>query len=136
MSIQASIQSNRKTKNIKCKRKAAKEEVDKLLISGFIREVNYQDLLTDVVLVKKCSSKCRMCVDYTNLNKANTKDCFPLSCIDQLVDLTSGHQLLSSMDTFSGYNHIMMTKAEEMKRHSSLTRRRTTTKSSLMALRM
>ena len=49
-----------------------------------------------------------MCVDYTDLNKACPKDCFPLPRIDQLVDSTSGHELLSFMDAFFGYNQIKM----------------------------
>ena len=49
-----------------------------------------------------------MCVDFTNLNKAYPKDSFPLPRIDQLVDSTIGHKLLSFMDAFSGYNHILM----------------------------
>ena len=36
------------------------------------------------------------------------KDNFPLSRIDQLVDVTSGHALLSFMDAYSGYNQIPM----------------------------
>ena len=38
-----------------------------------------------------------MCVDYTDLNKACPKDSFPLPKIDQLVDSTIGHALLSIM---------------------------------------
>ena len=49
-----------------------------------------------------------MCVDYTDLNKAYPKDCFPLPRIDQLVDSTSGHAILSFMDAFFGYNQIHM----------------------------
>ena len=45
-----------------------------------------------------------MCVDFTDLNKACPKDCFPLSRIDQLVDFIAGHKLLTFIDTFSGYN--------------------------------
>ena len=40
---------------------------------------------------------------------------YPLSRIDQLVDLTAGHQLLSFMDAFSGYNHIKMDEANQEK---------------------
>ncbi|KAI5319007.1 hypothetical protein L3X38_038715 [Prunus dulcis] len=50
----------------------------------------------------------RMCVDYTNLNRACPKDSFPLPRIDQLVDATAGHALLSFMDAYSGYNQIFM----------------------------
>ena len=80
------------------------QEVDKLLEAGFIREVSYPEWLANVVLVRKASGKWRMCVDYTDLNKACPKDSFPLPRIDQLVDATSGYQLLSFMDAFSGYN--------------------------------
>ena len=49
-----------------------------------------------------------MCVDFTDLNKACPKDSFPLPRIDQLVDSTAGHKLLTFMDAFSGYNQIKM----------------------------
>jgi len=50
----------------------------------------------------------RMCVDFRDLNKASSKDDFPLPYIDILVDNTTGHALLSFMDGFSGYNKIKM----------------------------
>ncbi|XP_022891925.1 uncharacterized protein LOC111406782 [Olea europaea var. sylvestris] len=40
--------------------------------------------------------------------KACPKDSFPLPRIDQLVDSTVGHELLSFMDAYSGYNQIPM----------------------------
>ena len=83
---------------------AVTEEVTKLLTVGFIREVYYLDWLTNVVLVKKANGKWRMCVDFTDLNKAYPKDSFPLPQIDQLVDSTARHKLLTFMDAFSGYN--------------------------------
>ena len=78
------------------------EEVSKLLTAGFIREVYYLDWLANVVLVKKASGKWRMCVDFTDMNKACSKDSFPLPRIDQLMDSTIGHKLLTFMDAFLG----------------------------------
>ena len=46
----------------------------KLLTAGFIREVTYSEWLANVVLVKKCTGKWHICIDYTNLNKACPKD--------------------------------------------------------------
>ena len=66
-----------------------------------------------MVLVKKANGKWRMCVDLTDLNKACPKDSFPLPKIDQLVDSTAGHGLLSFMDAFSGYNQIPMNEQDE-----------------------
>ena len=54
-----------------------------------------------------------MCIDFTNLNKACPKYSFPLSRIDQLVDATIGHELLSFMDTYSGYNQILIYEPNE-----------------------
>ena len=56
-----------------------------------------------------------MCVDFTNQNKACLKDSYQLPCIDQLVDSTTGHKLLSFMDAFSGYNQIRMDGADQEK---------------------
>ena len=49
-----------------------------------------------------------MCIDFTDLNKACPKDSFPLPHIIMLVDATAGHELLSFMDAFLGYNQILM----------------------------
>ena len=61
---------------------AIKEEVQKLTTAQFIREVYYLDWLVNVVMVKKTNGKWRMCVDFTNLNKACLKDSYPLPHID------------------------------------------------------
>nr|POE58898.1 retrovirus-related pol polyprotein from transposon 412 [Quercus suber] len=66
-------------------------------------------------MVKKANGKWRMCVDFTDLNKACPKDSYPLPRIDQLVDSTAGHKLLSFLDAFSGYNQIMMDEADQEK---------------------
>lgn len=71
--------------------------------------------MANVVLVKKANGKWRMCVDFTDLNKACPKDCFPPPRIDQLVDSTAGHEVLSFMDAFSGYNQIRMAESDQEK---------------------
>ena len=58
--------------------KAMAKEVHKLLDAGFIRKVYYSEWLANVVMVKNANRKWRMCVDFTNLNKAYLKDCYPL----------------------------------------------------------
>ena len=66
-------------------------------------------------MVKKANGKWMMYVDFTDLNKACPKDSYLLPRIDQLVDSTAGHKLLSFMDTFSGYNQIRMDEADQEK---------------------
>jgi hypothetical protein len=94
---------------------AVAEEVHKLLQAGFIREVDYPEWLANVVLVRKTTGKWRMCVNFADLNRSCLKDSFPLPRIDLLVDSTSGHELLTFMDTFSRYNQIHMNEADQEK---------------------
>ena len=91
------------------------EEVRKLQEANFKREVYYPDWLVNVVMVKKASGKWRMCVDFTDLNKACSKDSYPLPRVDVLVDSTARHQLLSFMDAFSSYNQIRMHEDDQEK---------------------
>ena len=92
------------------------EEIKKLLEANFIREVFYPNWLPNVVMVKKSNGKWRMCVDFTDLNKVCLKDSFPLPMIDQLVNSTTGHKLLSFMDAFSRYNQILMDEDDQEKK--------------------
>ena len=47
-------------------------------------------------------------MDYTDLNGICPKDSFPLPLIDQIVDASAGHGMLSFLDAFSGYHQILM----------------------------
>ena len=97
------------------RQKAINEEVSKLLQAGAIREVEYPEWLANVVLIKKANGKWRLCIDFTNINKPCPKDSFPLPRIDLIVDATAGHELLSFMDAFSGYNQISMDPGDQEK---------------------
>jgi hypothetical protein len=85
------------------RRRAIGEEIAKLLAAGFIKEVYHSDRLSNPVLVKKKNGQWRTCVDYTSLNKACPKDPFPLPRIHQIIDSTSGCEILSFLDVYSGY---------------------------------
>ncbi|KAG7564374.1 Integrase catalytic core [Arabidopsis suecica] len=95
--------------------KAVNDEVDKLLKIGSIREVQYPEWVANTVVVKKKNGKDRVCIDFTDLNKACPKDSFPLPHIDRLVESTAGNELLTFMDAFSGYNQIMMNPEDQEK---------------------
>ena len=79
---------------------AIKEEMLKLKWVGAIKEVFYPEWLANMVVVKKKSGKWRVCVDFTDLNKACPKDPFPLLRINQLVNATAGHPRMSFLDAF------------------------------------
>ncbi|XP_017239352.2 uncharacterized protein LOC108212130 [Daucus carota subsp. sativus] len=88
--------------------KIINDEVSRLLKAGMIKEVDYPEWLANVVIVQKKNGKWRVCVDYTDLNKACPKDPFPLPHIDTMVDSTAGHELLTFLDASSGFNQIQM----------------------------
>ena len=75
---------------------------------SFIREVKYLEWLANVVVVPKKGDKWRVCVDYKDLNEVCTKDSFPLLQIDQIVDASTRHGMLSFLDAFFGYHQIPM----------------------------
>ena len=68
-----------------------------------------------MMMVKKANEKWRVCVDFTDLNRACPKDSYLLLQIDILVDSMEKHQLLSFMDAFSGYNQIRLDEADQEK---------------------
>ena len=109
LNVSPSFKPIKKKKSFALERqKVINEEVGKLLQEGAIREVEYPEWLANVVLVKKANRKWRLCIDFTDINRACPKDSFPLPRIDLIVDAIVGHELLSFMDAFSGYNQISM----------------------------
>jgi hypothetical protein len=90
-----------------------KRERDILLDVSFIKEVYHPDWLSNPVLVPKDWR--RMCVDYTDLNKACKKDLFGLPRIDQVVDSTADCSLLSFLNCYSRYHQIPLKVEDQIK---------------------
>ena len=97
------------------RRKAIREEIARLLAAGFIVEVFHPKWLANPVLVMKKNGTWRMCIDYTDLNKACPKDLFALPRIDQIIDSTAGCELLCFLDAYSGYHQIKMKEKDQEK---------------------
>jgi hypothetical protein len=97
------------------KAEGARNEVKRLLSAGVIREVTYPEWLANTVMVKKANGKWRMCIDFTDLNKACPEDGFLLPRIDSLVDAAATSELMSLLDWYSSYHQIWMKKEDEPK---------------------
>ncbi|GKD43372.1 hypothetical protein Tco_1268017, partial [Tanacetum coccineum] len=82
--------------------KAIQAEVQKLVKAGIMREVNYYDWLSNPVMVKKHDGSLRMCLDFTNLNKACPQDCYPLPEIDCKVESLYGYPKEGTVEPESG----------------------------------
>jgi hypothetical protein len=90
-------------------------EVNKLLEARFIRPVDYPSWLANPVLVEKLDGSWRMCIDYTSLNKACSKDEYSLPRICQIMDSMATYELLSFLDAYSGYHQISLATYDEEK---------------------
>ncbi|XP_062100745.1 uncharacterized protein LOC133806667 [Humulus lupulus] len=90
------------------------EEVQRLLSTGAIEECLYPSWLANPVVVPKKNGKKRVCIDYTNLNKACPKDSYPLPKIDQMIDAKAGYERMSFLDAHSGYNQIPMKSEDQI----------------------
>nr|GEW31517.1 reverse transcriptase domain-containing protein [Tanacetum cinerariifolium] len=94
---------------------AIQAEVKKLVDAGIMREVYYHDLLSNPVMVKKHDGSWRMCVDFTDLNRACPQDCYPLPEIDWKVESICGCPFKCFLDAYKGYHQIQLAEADEEK---------------------
>jgi hypothetical protein len=82
-----------------------KEEVDGLLKANFIKPCRYAEWISNIVSIqKKGSGKIRVCIDFRNLNRATSKDEYPIPIADMLINDASGHKVLSFLDGNAVYN--------------------------------
>lgn len=65
-----------------------------------------------VVANKTCEAP-QMCVAFIDINDTHLIDCYPLLCIDHLVDVIMGFSLMSFLDTYSSYQQIWIDLKDE-----------------------
>jgi hypothetical protein len=85
-----------------------KEEVERLLKAKFIQPCRYTEWVSNIVSVeKKNTRKIRICVDFRDLNRATTKDEYPIPNADMLINSALGNKVISFLDRNAGYNQIL-----------------------------
>ncbi|GJV01950.1 hypothetical protein Tco_1335519 [Tanacetum coccineum] len=82
----------------------ARKEVEELTRAGILWEAVHQTWVANPVMVKKSDGGWRMYVDFTDINKACTKDCYLLPEIDWKVESLSGFRLKCFLDADKGYH--------------------------------
>ena len=92
--------------------KKEEECVAEMLTGG---QIETSDSLwsSPVVLVTKKDGG--TCVDYRQLNDANTKDAYPLPRIDDTLDMLAGKQWFSTLDLASGYWQVSLSRVARFK---------------------
>ena len=81
--------------------------------ASFLTAIAYSNWVANIVPMPKKDGKVRMCVDYRDLNQANSKDNFLLPHIDTSINNTATNWSFSFMDGFSSYNQIKMAKEDK-----------------------
>ena len=81
-----------------------KADLEKFLRASFICAINYDEWISNIVLVSKHDKSIWVCIDFLDLNITCPKDKFPLPNIDMIVDMTIGYEMYSLMDGFFCYN--------------------------------
>ncbi|GJX28518.1 hypothetical protein Tco_0236597 [Tanacetum coccineum] len=97
---------------------AAPKEVKELIRAGILLEAVYQTWEANPVMVKKSDRRWRMYVDFTDINKACPKDCYPLPEIDWKVESLLGFRLKCFLDAYKGYHQIRMSEETRTRQHS------------------
>ncbi|GJY22481.1 reverse transcriptase domain-containing protein [Tanacetum coccineum] len=80
-------------------------QLQELQDKGFIRP-SHSPWGTPVLFVKKKDGYFRMCIDYRELNKITSKNCYPFLMIDDLFDQLQRACYFSKIDLRSGYHQL------------------------------
>jgi hypothetical protein len=96
-----------------------KEELEKLLETGFIYPVKHSEWVSPIVIVPKKVgadgvAKIQVCQDYRKLNDATKKDFYPLPFTDIISDHAAGHEIYTFFDGMSGYYQIYIKKEDQV----------------------
>ncbi|GKB07673.1 reverse transcriptase domain-containing protein [Tanacetum coccineum] len=75
--------------------------------------MRYQTWVANTIIVKKTDGAWRICVDFTDTNKACPKDCYSLPEKDWKVDSLSEFKIKCFLDAYKGYHQIQMAKEDE-----------------------
>ncbi|GKE21528.1 hypothetical protein Tco_1433040 [Tanacetum coccineum] len=95
------------------RRKVVKAEVEEWLKSGIMKRVQYASWVGNPDLDKKADDSWRMCIDFKDLNKACSKDLYPMQEIDCKIESLIGFKYKCFLDAYKGYHQIQMSWKDE-----------------------
>jgi hypothetical protein len=80
-----------------------KQNIDKLLTTGFIEFVEETTWLSPIILIPKKNGKLIFFIDFRKLNEATKKDPYPLPFIDERLNIIARYEAYFFLDGYLGY---------------------------------
>ena len=90
-----------------------KEEINKLLETEFIYEIEHTEWVSPIVVVSKKNGKLRVCVNLKKVNAAIVQDHYPLPITDHVLERVAGKRAYSFLDGFFGYNQVSIKEEDQ-----------------------
>jgi hypothetical protein len=83
-----------------------KQDIDKLLVVGFIQSIEEARWLSPIMVVPQKNGKHKICIDFKKLNVATKKDPYPLPFTDEVLNTIAGYEAYSFLNGYSRYHQI------------------------------
>jgi hypothetical protein len=80
-----------------------KQNIDNLLIVGFIEFVEETTWLSPIVLVPKKNGKLKIYIDFRKVNEATKKDPYPLPFTYEVLNIVARYEAYSFLDGYLRY---------------------------------
>lgn len=84
------------------------KEIKRMYDAKIIVPLRYSKLVSNIAPTRKKTGEIRLCIDFRNLNKVSLKDNYPLQKMDHILQKVVGSSRISSLDSFSGYNQVLV----------------------------
>jgi hypothetical protein len=92
-----------------------KQDIDKLLVVGFIQSIKEVTWLSPIVVIPKKNGKLRICIDFKKLNATTKKDPYPLPFTYEVLNMVARYEAYSFLDGYSRYHQISIAPEDRYK---------------------
>nr|GEV83580.1 reverse transcriptase domain-containing protein [Tanacetum cinerariifolium] len=79
-------------------------QVEELTKENILQEVKYQTWVSNPVITKKANERWKLCIDFTDINKASLKENHPLPITESKVKEIHRHRFKCFLDAYKGYH--------------------------------